>query len=103
MRMMRNDSSNLAGSNCIKDKNGKFSEDGRMRVWNEHMKAIMNEGNPWNRMVDVEEIEDPVKSFAEDEMEKGLGIIKNGKASGPTKIVKKHLAAYPHGRKLYCK
>ena len=34
-RMMRKEGSNLAGNNCIRDKNGRilFAEDGRKRVW----------------------------------------------------------------------
>ena len=41
--------SDLASNDFIKDKNGKiaFSEDGRKRVWKEHMEFIMNEKNPW--------------------------------------------------------
>ena len=35
-----------------------------------------------------------------DEVERALGIMKNGKASGPTGIVKEHLAASPHGKQV---
>ena len=38
-----------------------------------------------------------MKPFA---MNEALEIMKNGKASGPTKIVKEHLAASPHGRQV---
>ena len=34
------------------------------------------------------------------EVERALGIMKNGKASGPTGIVKEHLAASPHGKQV---
>ena len=52
MRMTKKEANDLAGNNCIKDENGKivFAEDGRKRVWKEHMEAIMNEENPWDRM-----------------------------------------------------
>ena len=38
MRMMK-EANDLAGNNCIKDENGKivFAEDGRKRVWKEHI------------------------------------------------------------------
>ena len=49
-------------------------------------------------MVEVEVVEGPVEPFAMDEVEKGLGIMKNGKVSGLTGIVKEHLAASPHGK-----
>ena len=60
----------------------------------------MNEENPWNRMVNVEMVEGPMEPFAMIEVERALGIIKNGKASRPTGIVKEHLAASPHGKQV---
>ena len=100
MKMMKEKANDLAGNNCIEDKNGKivFAEDGRKRVWKEHMEAIMNEKNPWDGMMNVKVVEGPMRLFAINEMERALGIMKNGKASGPTEIVKKHLAASPHGK-----
>ena len=102
MRMMKKEAKDLAGNNCIKDENGKivFTEDSRKRVWKEHMEAIMNEENSWNRMVNVEGVEGPMEPFAMNEMERALGIMKNGKASGTTGIVKKHLAASPDGKQV---
>ena len=102
MRMMKKEANDLAGNNCIKDENGKivFAEDGRKRVWKEHIKAIMNEENPWDGMVNVEMVEGPMEPFAMIEVERALGIIKNGKASRPTGIVKEHLAASPHGKQV---
>ena len=43
--MMKKEASDLAGNNCIKDKNGKvvFAQDSRKRLWKKHMEAIMNE------------------------------------------------------------
>ena len=38
--------------------------------------------------------------FAMNEVERALGIMKNGKASGPTESVKKHLTASPHGKQV---
>ena len=60
----------------------------------------MNEENPWDGMVNVEVVESPMKPFAMNEVEIALGIMKNGKASGPTGIVKEHLAASPHGKQI---
>ena len=102
MRMMKKEANDLAGNNCIKDENGKivFGEDGRKRVWKEHMEAIMNEENPWDGMVNVGVVEGPMKPFAMNEVERALGIIKNGKPSGPTGIDKEHLAASPHGKQV---
>ena len=57
------------------------------------MKASMNEENPWDGMVNVDVVEGIMEPFAMDEMEKALGIMKNGKASGPTWIDKEHLAS----------
>ena len=51
MRMIKKKANDLAGNNCIKDENGNivFAEDGRKRVWKEHMEAIMNEDRMgWN-------------------------------------------------------
>ena len=102
IRMMKKEANDLAGNNCIKDENGKivFAEDGRKRAWKEHMKAIMKEDNPWDGMVNVEVVEGPMEPFAMNEVERALGIMKNGKASGPTGIVKEHLAASPHGKQV---
>ena len=102
MRMMKKEANNLAGNNCIKDENGNivFDEDGRKRVWKEHMEAIVNEENPWDGMVNVEVVEGPMEPFAMNKVERALGIMKNGKASGPTGIVKEHLAASPHGKQV---
>ena len=102
IRMMKKEANDLAGNNCIKDENGKivFAKDGRKRVWKEHMEAIMNEENPWDGMVHVEVVEGPIKPFAMNEVERALGIMKDGKASGPTGIVKEHLAASPHGKQV---
>ena len=60
----------------------------------------MNEKNPWNRMVNVEVVQGFMEPFAMNEVEKALEIMKNGKASGPTGIVKEHLAASPHGNQV---
>ena len=60
----------------------------------------MNEKNPWDGMVKVEVVEGLMKPFAINEVERVLGIIKNGKASGPTGIAKEHLAASPHGKQV---
>ena len=102
MRMMKKEANDLAGNNCIKDKNKKivFAEDGRKRVWKEHMEAIMNEKNPWDGMVNVEVVEGPMEPFAMNDAERALGIMKNGKASGPTGIFKEHLAASSHGKQI---
>ena len=102
IRMMKKEANDLAGNNCIKDENGNivFAEDGRKRVWKEHMEAIMNEKNPWDGMVNVEMVESPMEQFAMNEVERALGIMKSGKASGPTGIVKEHLAASPHGKQV---
>ena len=48
-------------------------------------------------MVNVEVVEGPMEPFAMNEVEKAPEIMKNGKTSGPTGIVKKHLAASLHG------
>ena len=64
------------------------------------MEAIMNKENPWNGMVNVEVVEGPMEPFAINEVERALGIMKNGKASSPTGIVKEHLAASPHGKQV---
>ena len=102
MRMMKKKANDLAGNNCIKDENGKivFAEDGRKRVCKEHIEAIMNEENPWDRMVNVEVVEGPMEPFAISEVKRPLGIMKNSKASGPTGIVKKHLAASLYGKQV---
>ena len=60
----------------------------------------MNEENPWDGMVNVEVIEGTVEPFAINKVKIALGIMKNGKACEPTEIVKKHLAASPHGNQV---
>ena len=64
------------------------------------MEAIMDEENPWDGMVNVEVVEGPMEPFAINEVEIALKIMKNGKASGPTGIVKEPLAASPHGEQV---
>ena len=68
---MKKEATDLAGNDYIKDKNGKvvFAEDGRKRVWKEHMKAIMNEENPGDGVVNVEVVEGPMEPFAMNEVE----------------------------------
>ena len=102
MRMKKKEANDLAGNNCIKDETGKivFAEDGRKRVWKKHIEAIMNEENPWDGMVNVEVVEGPMEPFAMNEVERALGIMKNSKTSGPTGIVKEHLAISPHGKQV---
>ena len=51
-------------------------------------------------MVNVEVVEGPIEPFAMNEVERALGIMRNGKVSGPTEIFKKHLAASPHGKQV---
>ena len=101
MSMMK-EANNLAGDNCTRDDNGEIvlAEDGRKRVWKEHMEAIMNEEYSRDGMVEVKGVEGPVEPFAMNEVGRVLGIMKNGKASGPTGIVKKHLAASPYGKQV---
>ena len=45
-------------------------------------------------------VEGLVEPFAIDKVDKGLGIIKHGKTSGPTGIVKEQLATSPHGKQV---
>ena len=54
----------------------------------------------WDGMVNVEVVEGLMEPFAMNEVERALGIMKNGKASGPAGIVKEHLAASPHGKQV---
>ena len=51
-------------------------------------------------MEKIEVVEGSMEPFAMNGVERALGIMKNGKASGPTGIVKKHLAASPHGKQV---
>ena len=44
----------------------------------------------------VEVVEGPMETFALNEVERAQEIMKNGKASEPTEIVKKPLADSPH-------
>ena len=64
------------------------------------MEAIMNDENSWDGMVNAKVVEGPMEPFVMKEVERALGIMKNGKASEPTGIVKEHLAAYPHGMQV---
>ena len=77
MRIMKKEANDLAGNNCIRDNNGKIvlAEDGRKKVWKEHMEAIMNEENLWDGMVEVEMVKGLVEPFAMNEVEKGLRIM----------------------------
>ena len=102
IRMMEKDSNDLAGNNYIKEKNRKivFAKDGCKKVWKEHMKAIMNEQNPWDGMVNVKMVKSLTELFYLNEVKKAQGIMKNGKTNELTGIVKKPLAASPHGKQV---
>jgi len=102
IRMMRKESNDVAGGNCLKDKEGRivFSDEDRKRVWKEHMEVIMNEENQWDGSVEADKIEGPVQQFVMEEVEKVLGSMKHGKAGGPTGIVKEHLVASHHGKQI---
>ena len=62
--------------------------------------VIMNKKNLWDRMVDVKVVEGSIEPFAMNEVEKDPEIMKNGKTSRPTRIVKKHLAVSPHRKQV---
>ena len=69
-------------------------------MWKEHIEAITNEENPWDGMVKVKVVKGPMEPFAINEVERALGIMKNGKARGPTGIFKEYLTASPHGKQV---
>ena len=45
-------------------------------------------------MVNVEAVEDPIKPFAMNEVERALCVMKNGKSSRPTGIDKEQVVAF---------
>ena len=60
----------------------------------------MFEKNPWDGMVNVKVVEGTKEPFAMNKVKRALGIMKNGKTSGTTGVVKEHLAASPHGKQV---
>ena len=54
-------------------------------------------------MVELEVFEGSMEPFAVDEVEKGLGIMKNSKVNRPTGIVKKYLATFSQGNQALLK
>ena len=51
-------------------------------------------------MVNVKAVKGSMEPFAMKEVARALRIMKNGKASKPTGIVKEHLDAFPHGKQV---
>ena len=53
LRIMKIDSCDIRGDNCLKTRVGKIVTrvDDRIKVWKEHMEAIMNEENQWGGVV----------------------------------------------------
>ena len=62
------------------------------------MEVIMNEENEWDGSVEADKLNGPIQHFLMEEVEKALGSMKHGKASGPSGIVKEHLVGSHHGK-----
>ena len=57
----------------------------------------MNQENEWDGVVNAEKVEGPVPVISKEEVGKALASMHNGKASGPSGIVKEHFETSVHG------
>ena len=99
LKMMKRQSRDIGESNCIKDKDGRihFDEAERGRIWKEYMGGIMNHENEWDGVVDAAEVEGPVPEITKLEVKEALESMKNGKAGGPSGVMKEHFISSEHG------
>ena len=77
---MKKNEKDVEGGRCIRDNDGtlNFSEKDRGKVWKEHIKKIMNEGNEWDQNVKVELVEGPIERVSREEELEAIREIKVG-------------------------
>jgi hypothetical protein len=83
------------GSGCVRDRSGKLcmGERERAKVWKEHMERVMNEGNEWDGVVDVDVVHGPINRITMKEVMTAIKAMKLGKATGVSEVAAEHIAA----------
>ena len=95
VKSVEKDGKDVEGGRCMRGSHGRlsFSEKNRGKVWKEHMERIINEENEWDQNVDADLVEGPVERVSQEEVVKGMGEMKTGKATGPSEVSAKMIAA----------
>ena len=63
-----------------------FIEEDKAKIRKEHMEKIMNEENEWDRMVEINVVERPVKKVACNEIVEAMQRMKSGKVTEPSEV-----------------
>ena len=60
----------VEGGRCLRGGDGRlgFIKEDRAKIWKEHLEKIMNEENEWDRIVETDLVEGPVKKVARNEI-----------------------------------
>ena len=60
---MKKEGKDVEGGRCLRKGDGRlgFIEEDRAKIWKEHMEKIMKEENEWDRMMETDVVEGPVK------------------------------------------
>ena len=88
LRRMKKEGKDVEGGRCLRGGDGRlgFIEEDRAKIWKEHMEKIMNEENEWDRMVETDLVEGPVKKVVRNEIVKAIQSMKSGKATGTSEV-----------------
>ena len=95
LRRMKKEGKDVEGGRCLRGGDGRLSfiEEDRAKIWKEHMEKIINEENEWDRMVETDVVEGPVKKVASNEIVEAIQSMKSGKASGTSGVSVKMIVA----------
>ena len=86
-KQMKKDHKDVQGSNFIKDETGaiKIEDTGVQDRWRRYFSVLLNDENE-NDIEEVSMVEGPIEDITEDEVERAVKGMKNGKASGPSGV-----------------
>ena len=87
LRRMKKEGKDVEGGRCLRgDGRLGFSKEDRANIWKENMEKIMNEENEWDRMVETDLVEGPVKKVVRNEIVEATQSMKSGKATGTSEV-----------------
>ena len=95
VKRLKGDSKEVEGGRCMRGSNGRlcFSEKERGKVWKDYMERIMDDENDWDHNVEGDAVEGSVHYVSREEVLEALNEMKTGKATGPSQVSLKLIAA----------
>ena len=93
-KQMKKERQDVLGGKYIKDSRGEVKAEERkiMERWREYFEDLLNEQNDY-QVEETARVEGPLEEITEEEIEKALREMKNGKAAGPTGVTSELLKA----------